>query len=567
MGKSDLFQILLGIFLFAIPFVFLVVFAVGLEDMARTWHTEFLLFTWGLAILFGFYLVKRIVANHNDRILGTLILAAAYVTLVTLVLDAFLDLYDPFVYPLFLGLLGFLLIYPLIEWFALVDVKQQDAMLPLQLKVDHFLEKITRGNKPRTIGFYLLVYGSSIILINWLFQNMVLSILLITLILPLINIGYLTGRNLGDDLLWWKAMRKKDEKPPFRWLAIDWEQKHLRVFQNITLGNKILMVLGVVLVASTIYGVYTDIIGITTPFVVSTGVGIVLIAKILLLSGRNAVNETQKLWNATRVKATPSRFSLFYPIYVGVSILLIVAVEFLVNLPASVEQLANGLGIAFHRQLLVGVVLLEELTLLIAVGMVIFTESTPMAIREVSTEEFRMISPVEQHLAVKKIYKDAQTLPSTEERFQALEQAVRHGTELLNAAELLSFLISPYDRLKTYARTEVERLVRENPMVGEYYLKLLESGSLPFVMQELVTELLAFSTYLAQLQRLVHKGKLRAKWLTKTLTGHKDVVTSVWADEQYVYVGSGDTDRRIGEVKVWDKQTFRLVTTLANHVG
>ena len=104
------------------------------------------------------------------------------------------------------------------------------------------------------------------------------------------------------------------------------------------------MILGVILVFMTFLELYSDIQSIITNTNVAATIGVTLVAKTLILSGRNATNETKKLWNATTIQEYPSRFRLFYPIYVGVSLLIIISVEFLVNLPVQVDAIGKDFG-------------------------------------------------------------------------------------------------------------------------------------------------------------------------------------------------------------------------------
>lgn len=561
MTSDDLFQNLIGISIFALPILFMSTFTIGVGHVAMEWHSEFLIVIGGIAALFGFVFIKKLVQNWIYVLFGTLIFVAAYLNLIILVLDAFVGLYDPIVYPLFLLLIGFLLIYPLFEWQALADKERRDAMLPLQMKVEHFLEKLlhlARGRKVVISGFYVLVYGTVFSFLYWEFKDWVLAALIPALVLPLLNLGYLTGRGLGDDLLWWKEFRRPKEayesENRFHWLVVDWDKKYLGIFQKISLGNKTVMGLGVILFVFSIYGLYTDVLTLTTSFAVNITVGLTLVAKTLILSGRNAVNETQKLLDATQVKEKPSHFSLFYPIYIGVAILLVLAVEFLVNVSGSVEQLATGLGIAGHRVLLAAILLGKELVMVLTAGMVVLRETQPISIREVREDEFNELAPVEQHIALQKWHQDVQTRVHPQERRDILEKTIQYAPDLLKVQFIIPFLNSSYYPLSSYAREEFETLLINNREVGNYCLRLLAEGALPFNTQITVTNLMDIEPYQSSLRELMKKGKIR------TALEHPCPVTAVTVDENYLYSGAEDQ-----MVRVWDKETWGQVTILKGH--
>ncbi|MFX1266214.1 MAG: WD40 repeat domain-containing protein, partial [Promethearchaeota archaeon] len=565
MAREDLLQKVIGASMFALPLLFVSTFAMGLEAITDEWHTEFLLALSIISAVFGFLVIRKIVKHVTDLLLGTIVFVAAYINLVILVLDGLMGVYDPIAYPLFLILIGFMLTYPLFEWRALADPTQRDAMLPLQVKGEHFLERLITlagGRRPVVAGFYVLVYGPAASILYWLFEDLILVALLAALFVPLINLGYLTGRGLGDDLLWWKEFRtkEKENENQSHWLVIDWDRKRLGAFQKITLGTKSVIILGLILLLYSLYGLYTDVLTLTTGFLVSATVGLTLVVKTLVLSGRNAVNETRKLFDATRVKDDPSRFSLFYPIYIGVAIFLAVAVEFLVNVPGSVEQLSMGLGIQQHRVLLSALLLVEELVMVVTAGMVLIREEQPIVVRDVSEDEFRVLAPVEQHLALEKWHRDAQTLPLPEQRLEALKRAIRYAQDLLRTRIILPFLTSSYDAIRSYAREEFKRLLVGNRRVGDYCLTLLERGSLLLDTREAVANIMAFEPYMDSLRKLAQRGKINANWLVTVLEGHDVPVRAVFADEKYLYSGGRD-----GIIRVWDRKSWELVSVLEGH--
>ncbi len=549
-----------------VPLSLISIIFIGFQDFISAYYYYFYSAAIVVSLVISIFTVRKIIQkNYLLLIPGILLFTFAFSVFLISILNVLAeDYFDISLVVFMIIITSFLLLFPLVEWFTLTKKGKKDAVLPLQNKIEAFLEKITRGKRIYSLIPYILIYAILIPVFYVITKQIVITLILSAFLLPLINLGYITGLNVGDELLWFKYYRNQIKDPKkklkFQLIGVNWEKRTLGMYR-VSLGHTLASLLAVVLVGMSFYGIGRNInIIITGSTFIGIGVYITL-SKSLVLSGRNAVSQTKRIWKATVIKDKPNNVDLFYPIYIGVTILSIIALQILAKFSDRIIILSNNLGIEQNRGLIFGFLLIETFVFLIAVVVVLVKHKDPIQVREFKEEEFENLSPVEKLFAIEKLYKNVLTHASSKQQEKTLEKAIAVGTNKINSIEILPFLTSPEIKLRSVAMVELRRLLESDKNIVNEYLQLLKKGKLESEIQRLLVRELTYVDYVPELRKLALNKKISANWIVRSLRGNYQGSSAITSDNEKLFVASQS------KILVWTKIDHQYIKTLEEHQG
>ncbi len=279
--------------------------------------------------------------------------------------------------------IGFLLVYPLFEFYSL-SKEGEDSAIPAEFVIETFMEALAKKVHSRIIAtllaYFLLYLLPIVLLIKFLDTSLITALLLWAIMLPMINLGALAGSGLGEDLLTLKLVRKKNFANDFfklGWPKIKFkdEKGNFRMIPQFELGGAFLVLFAVQALLTTAYFVYnniTDIIQLSTVGFLSTGVGLGFVFVLSLLNkGRGALKEMLAVWNESGFKV--SALSLFLPVFVLFGVVIASILEVYANLPIELQQInvLGAYGLNRHPRLVLIFLIVQNLILLVSATIIL----------------------------------------------------------------------------------------------------------------------------------------------------------------------------------------------------
>ncbi|MCY3410011.1 MAG: hypothetical protein INQ03_00100 [Candidatus Heimdallarchaeota archaeon] len=530
---------ILIILLFALPVTGILLLQTGI--LLESQYIIFLLVLLVIGWILGFRLISNLTDNSYDRYFGAIIFSFAYVLLSGFILEEYLSgtelLVDNILsYPLFLSLIVFLLGFSLIEWIALVNPEEADAITPLQMKMEQILEKLTRSNHVLVIVVFLVIHSLLYLLIYLLVQDFVFSLIILALVFPLINLGYITGVNLGQDLLWakvWlihktkeikaKTSETKDYlndyeyyviKDKVNWIDVNWEKKRFGFLQVIGLGIKSAGILAVFLLFTTINSLYSDLSDLSSSDAGGVGTGIlaiISIARLLILNGRNAIAETMHIHDALIVKKRISRFNKIYPMYVLTTIFMLLLIEFLTGVSARDDQIMEKLF--FTEIATYNFILLFQTIILVTVALAILVfKAKPLTLdtNDEIYDDLDNLSPLERFDLFEKLQNDVLLSANDEmDMRDNIQKILDIAPDKIKINVIMEYINSTYDSVQEL----VTRAFPEDSdgELSEYILAQLEE--IDPESRKKALDVIRWHNYIPELESLVETGTINGDWV------------------------------------------------------
>lgn len=254
---------------------------------------------------------------------------------------------DVAVYMLYLSVL-FLTLYP---FFQLINLAQsgEQSSLPSEFVIEKLVEKLAKRLKSPFIAsslLYITLYIIPILIIDYILNNLLLSVFLWSLLLPLISVSALAGAGIGEDLI-----RLRLIKNPFKDLKKLGLPKISIKNLHFEIGGLFLIIFGIQAIITTFY---FGVKGLMQSFgYLEFDVGVFSVSVTLVLAlvnkGRGATKEVTGVWKETGFKV--SMFQLFLPIFVFLGVIISSILEVFINNPSGVLY---DLGLDNHLQLISG---------------------------------------------------------------------------------------------------------------------------------------------------------------------------------------------------------------------
>lgn len=268
---------------------------------------------------------------------------------------------------------GFLIFYPIIQ-FRMLASPGEDSSLPaeyyLELIIEGMAEKL-RSTWIASILTYLVLYIIPIISLLIILQTQVITaVVLWALILPMINVGALSGTGLGEDLLRMRLIRKGRFFKDFLKLGFpkisfkDKKTGDFKLIPSVDVGGIFLVLLAIQALITTAYfsiDTFLDSFEVTEDTVNRTAFGLIIVAIVIVNKGRGALKELIGVWREGGFKV--SALPLYLPVFVLLGVVLSSILELFVNLSPGQQEASvlGAYGVNDHPRLLAFFLILNNL--------------------------------------------------------------------------------------------------------------------------------------------------------------------------------------------------------------